>query len=303
MLSHLSPKFTIPHTPHTNHEPRAAIILNRFTRTLAILYATHTLSDILGIPSEDAIGRSFYECISEDCLDDAIEALERAKENDSIAYLRFRWRDPRTDGSQPSSNASDSNPDSDSDEEDAPAAGTNPSRAVRDRRPTPTASAAPGEDTIEVEAVVSCTSDGLVVILRRAHGPLQAHGVFASPWSQTPLEPSSAPRNQELMETIRQVAVFAWSLRSINPDIMMHAVPGRPDPDAAEKMGDFVRPGTSHWKRQREWEGEDDDDDEDEDRKGKKKAKVTDRVIRDPRNPGGGRRNGDGALGNEKRVA
>ena len=39
---------------------------------------------------------SFYYCIAENCLQDAIKCLENAKGNDSIAYLRFWFRDPRT---------------------------------------------------------------------------------------------------------------------------------------------------------------------------------------------------------------
>src|SRR5437762_3926803 len=94
MLSHLSAKFKqIPES--MSHEPRAALILNRFTRTLTIMYATKAIFDILGISDEEAKGRSFYECIQENCLGEAVRCLESAKANDSIAYLRFWFRDPR----------------------------------------------------------------------------------------------------------------------------------------------------------------------------------------------------------------
>src|SRR6202035_2650967 len=74
---------------------RAALILNRFTRTLTVMYATNAVTSILGITPEQFDGKSFYECIQENCLADAIRCLESAKANDSIAYLRFWHRDPR----------------------------------------------------------------------------------------------------------------------------------------------------------------------------------------------------------------
>jgi hypothetical protein len=55
------------------------------------------------------------------------------------------------------------------------------------------------------------------------------------------------------MNNIRQVAVFAWSLRSINQEIMAHARPG-PKPDGADAVGDFEKPDSTHRKRAREWE-------------------------------------------------
>lgn len=92
MLEHLSPKFQMP---PMEREPRAALILNRFTRTLTIMFATDAVASILGLRSDQVHGKSFYECIAENCLLDAIKCLESAKANDSIAYLRFWYRDPR----------------------------------------------------------------------------------------------------------------------------------------------------------------------------------------------------------------
>jgi hypothetical protein len=106
MLSHLSSKFTLGPEEQT-HEPRAALFLNRFTRTLAIMYATSGIDQIIGISSEDMLGRSFFECVEENCLNDAINCLESAKGNDSIAYLRFFFRDPRQDDEPPSSESED----------------------------------------------------------------------------------------------------------------------------------------------------------------------------------------------------
>ena len=97
-------------------------------------------------------------------------------------------------------------------------------------------------DPIEVEAVVSCTSDGLVVILRRARPSIPQvvgvtepinydHGVFAAPWAfdrnrqdgalnegvPVVTGPSATELDNVLvMNAIRDVAAFAWSLTSIN---------------------------------------------------------------------------------------
>ena len=59
------------------------------------MYSTNAVADILGVSAEEMHGKSFYECIDENCLPDAIRCLESAKANDSIAYLRFVFRDPR----------------------------------------------------------------------------------------------------------------------------------------------------------------------------------------------------------------
>lgn len=258
MLSHISAKFAQP-AKESQHEPRAALFLNRFTRTLTIMYATAGLSDIIGIPAEVMRGRSFYYCIAENCLQDAVKCLENAKGNDSIAYLRFWFRDPRVDDNVA--------PDDDSDEEmaetemsedtdgggvDLHTGRTSPDSAgsfairssgsmdVDDPAPsnsrTSSGDSSNGADTheaifgtargaqsstsslmpspdrdlafpvpplidpVELEAVISCTSDGLVVCLRKARPmiphptqrpgrPVYENGLFAAPWAAEPMLP------------------------------------------------------------------------------------------------------------------
>lgn len=129
-------------------------------------------------------------------------------------------------------------------------------RRHRRRRPQPLPS-------IELEAVVSCTSDGLVVILRRArpaippaHPPLALspwefeNGLFAAPWAQQPVRPqvppemiynfrapllpqymplresvkaAGGPPEDYLMRSIRDVAVFAWALVGINGNLAAYS--------------------------------------------------------------------------------
>lgn len=154
MLTWISNKFS-QRLVEPIHEPRAAMFVNRFTRTATIMYATNGVAEILGMHPTQLISQSFYYCIQEECLSDAIRCLEGAKANDSIAYLRFWFRNPLQ-------NAQNNAP-------------------------------------IELEAVVSCTSDGLVVILRRARAPIpgatpsiaptpgQTSGIFAAPWAPSPV--------------------------------------------------------------------------------------------------------------------
>ena len=304
MLSYMSNKFYKELVPNS-HEPRAALFLNRFTRTSTIMFATESVASILGIPADQITGKSFYFCIAENCLSDAVRCLESAKANDSIAYLRFWFRNPLLDD-QGSRDASMADPQSSDDDDadggvrvvaspnapDPPLAPLDPlpAFAVDTAAPVPvpvheisaeenhrslsgnstdlersgsdtifdvpalepsrssSSSIEPLEDPIanidpvEVEAVISCTSDGLVVVLRRArpmmppaYGAVEpeqnANGIFASPWGlerivpegfEDPVvdkaadRPDAALEDVGVMSAIREVAVFAWALTGIN---------------------------------------------------------------------------------------
>lgn len=328
MLSYISHKFSQEIPTHAN-EPRAALFLNRFSRTLTIMYATNGLADVLGVTADQLLNKSFYFCIQENCLREAVKCLESAKANDSIAYLRFWFRDPTQENRQNSNrqdeddpmmdgnssgdddeggvhlselmdhdgnetaNASDSSNSMRSSAEphygkpldpnsrsssgnstdrdgsvqdpifDQPAGGQSRTSSVStpDDARSSNQSWSPEQPQIELEAVVSCTSDGLVVVLRRAK-PFVPHittpvaeppkhqyanGFFASPWAndpilpnfpnranplpdqvrpaQFPIRPTAAqantaairgPDSEDFMNSIREVAVFAWSLTGIN---------------------------------------------------------------------------------------
>ncbi|KAJ5753655.1 uncharacterized protein N7511_007808 [Penicillium nucicola] len=190
MLTWISNKFSQRLTEPL-HEPRAAMFVNRFTRTATIMYATSGVSEILGLSPNALISQSFYYCIQEECLGDAVRCLEGAKRNDSIAYLRFWFRNPLQDvhGSGLGLEAAGAVP------------------------------------PIELEAVVSCTSDGLVVILRRARAPIPVapavpavpavpepapvytNGIFAAPWAPEPVfsygTPSYTPSHPAIMRPSR----------------------------------------------------------------------------------------------------
>lgn len=276
MLTFISDKFS-RRLIEPPHEPRAALFVNRFTRTATIMYATSGVMEILGLSPRQLISKSFFYCIQEQCLSDAVRCIEGAKSNDSIAYLRFWFRNPLQD-----------------DDVHMGGFGNTPSSGTTG----PYGSIPP----IELEAVVSCTSDGLVVILRRARAPIPttplppqpvpvyANGLFAAPWALEPVfsygtpshsrdnaiprvpypeekttlcrddtfssesvptprttdtaynsTSSSQPQFKEsgdggpsahdLMNTIRDVAVFAWGIVGINRSLEKYKC-GTPTGDA-----------------------------------------------------------------------
>ena len=208
-------------------------------------------------------GRSFYYCIAENCLPDAIKCLENAKGNDSIAYLRFWFRDPRQDDRPQPEDESDeemigtdagiSNGEAGTDFErsrtgsetqgDSSTVGrkrtadsmdidqgmkhdsrtsSNDSTATGDTHEaifgqamstdSSASSIAPSPESernavepIELEAVISCASDGLVVCMRKARPmiphpthrpskPVYANGLFAAPWASEPMLPTFQAR-------------------------------------------------------------------------------------------------------------
>jgi hypothetical protein len=309
MLSHLSSKFDLGPERQT-HEPRAALFLNRFTRTLTVMYATSGIEQIIGISGEEMKGKSFYYCIDDNCLNDAVRCLESAKGNDSIAYMRFFFRDPRQPD-PPDAASSESEDDIMTDvtsSEDESEGGVDvhepstsyepnsrslsrPSQGQHDSYDAPelprnesgdstqprdthygvfgeherygssasSVMSSPGSERrngpIELEAVVSCTSDGLVVCLRRARPlipgtlptaqPTPYNGIYAAPWAAQPLFHPAPPQyppyplgarhpqmaqaapslqfQNAFMQSIRDVAVFAWALTGINGSLAEYA--------------------------------------------------------------------------------
>lgn len=210
MLQHLSSRFREPVTEQSR-EPRAALFLNRFTRTLTVMYATSAIEEIIGISAEDLKGVSFYYCIAEQSLEEAVRVLESAKGNESIAYLRFTFRDPRQND-EPDQETSESDETrgsevttdaemTDAGEDDTPGpTSTNGSGRIHNSSSAGVHSPSNSDPPLELEAVVSCTSDGLVVCLRRARPPIPAEmhdsqpppqtypqSYFAAPWTVDPI--------------------------------------------------------------------------------------------------------------------
>lgn len=215
MLSYLSNKFTQLPTNAT-HEPRAALFLNRFTRTLTIMFATDGVQEILGITPRQLVSKSFYFCIQEQCLHDAVRCLERAKVNNSIAYMRFSYRNPlEEDNPSIFTNINHNENTHGIHTTDAGSAtSSEPRIAAMGGMTSQNSQHRPGDDPLELEAVISCTSDGLVVVLRRARpliplqqtltssqSPVAANGIFASPWATHPILPQYAAQPVPMQTT------------------------------------------------------------------------------------------------------
>ena len=240
MIDHLAPKFRSTSLARSAvHEPRAAFLLNRFSDTLPILYATHAAEFVLSCNPDEAVGRSFYEFIDDGYLLGAVNAIERAKENDSIAYLRLLWKTRLED--------EDEDEDEDDEEDEEPSHTEGQSHTSQHQQPPPLEIA----ERFEVECLVSASSDGLIVVVRRAP-PIEGlapqvrpPGIFASPWASSPLPPYTmtpppsspveagspvrevpeaiptvpGPSNQDVMNSIRDVSVFVWSISMLNDNV------------------------------------------------------------------------------------
>jgi hypothetical protein len=232
--------------------------LNRFSETLPILYATHAAEFVLSCNPEEAVGRSFYEYIDEGYLLGAVNAIERAKENDSIAYLRLLWKATLDDVADIEDEDEDVDVDDDDEEEEGEEeeeathgrGQRNAGRIITDGLPHHPSIHHRPVDRFEVECLVSASSDGLIVVVRRAPpidglSPLaRPPGIFASPWATSPLAPYSmtppppspieagpgegilenipavpGPSDQDVMNSIRDVSVFVWSIALLNDDV------------------------------------------------------------------------------------
>lgn len=104
----------------------------------------------------------------------AVQCIEGSKASDTVSYLRFWFRNPLED---------------DMDGGKGPAAGTDESEDDMQHSPVSTGSPIPdslpsspiggfpigGNAPNQLEAVVNCASDGIIVVLRRAAAPAPVH--------------------------------------------------------------------------------------------------------------------------------
>ncbi|KAG0208454.1 hypothetical protein BGX28_000592 [Mortierella sp. GBA30] len=75
-------------------EPRVCMILNRFSRALAVLYASPSCEFILHIDAEEIIGKPFLLFIRADDLTSFVEQVDLAKSTDAITHMRFWFQSP-----------------------------------------------------------------------------------------------------------------------------------------------------------------------------------------------------------------
>ncbi|KAA8573307.1 hypothetical protein EYC84_003795 [Monilinia fructicola] len=242
MLENLSFKFREPNLEATARQPRATLILNRFTRSLTIMYCTDAIEKVLGITKDYMVGKMPKEMIlllisSFWCRDPRhpheIEELNQALDDKyqciSI-YHKIYLSQTRT-GAGRRNNRQRS--------------GDNP----------PTREVLPVFQPIQLEAVISCTSDGLVVILRKAPASSPVEHRAVAPWGVNPIAPhvhrpeqndrfvhgpeasslQPGASDEEYIKSIRDVAVFAWALCGINGNIGAYGH-GRPGPKSQPKV-------------------------------------------------------------------
>ncbi|KAF9938397.1 hypothetical protein BGZ67_000239 [Mortierella alpina] len=75
-------------------EFRVCMILNRFSRTLGVMYASPLCEDVLHIDTEAIIGKPFLLFIRADDLGAFVEQVNEAKSNTAITHMRFWFQSP-----------------------------------------------------------------------------------------------------------------------------------------------------------------------------------------------------------------
>ncbi|KAF9572149.1 hypothetical protein EC968_010235 [Mortierella alpina] len=75
-------------------EPRVCLILNRFSRSLGVMYASPSCESILHIDSEEIIGKPFLVFVRADDLASFVEHTDVAKSSSMITHIRFWFQSP-----------------------------------------------------------------------------------------------------------------------------------------------------------------------------------------------------------------
>ncbi|KAF8963553.1 hypothetical protein BGZ46_000949 [Entomortierella lignicola] len=77
-------------------EPRVCLLLNRFTRNLAIIYASPACEAVLQVDSNDIIGKPLLLFIRSDDLAPFVEQMESVKAASSIVNMRLWFQSPNS---------------------------------------------------------------------------------------------------------------------------------------------------------------------------------------------------------------
>ncbi|KAF9574651.1 hypothetical protein EC968_005881 [Mortierella alpina] len=75
-------------------EPRACMILNRFSRSLGIMYASPSCEIIFKLEPEEIVGRPFLLFIRSDDLATFVEQVDLAKSTNAVTHMRFWFQSP-----------------------------------------------------------------------------------------------------------------------------------------------------------------------------------------------------------------
>ncbi|KAF9971855.1 hypothetical protein BGZ73_005110 [Actinomortierella ambigua] len=81
-------------TDSLDPEPRACMILNRFTRSLVIMYASPSSRELLSIDPETIIGKPLLLFIRADDLASFVVQMDIAKSTTAVAHMRFWFQSP-----------------------------------------------------------------------------------------------------------------------------------------------------------------------------------------------------------------
>ncbi|KAF9198160.1 hypothetical protein BGZ49_001106 [Haplosporangium sp. Z 27] len=77
-------------------EPRVCLLLNRFTRNLAIIYASPACEAVLQVDSNDITGKPLLLFIRSDDLAPFVEQMESVKASSSIVNMRLWFQSPNS---------------------------------------------------------------------------------------------------------------------------------------------------------------------------------------------------------------
>ncbi|KAF9282705.1 hypothetical protein BGZ68_005814 [Mortierella alpina] len=75
-------------------EFRVCMILNRYSRTLGVLYASPSCEQVLHIDAEEVVGKPFLLFIRADDLGAFVEQVDVAKSSSAITHMRFWFQSP-----------------------------------------------------------------------------------------------------------------------------------------------------------------------------------------------------------------
>lgn len=76
-------------------EPRACMILNRFSRSLGIMYASPSCQIIFGVEPDQIVGKPFLLFIRADDLASFVEQVDLAKASNIVTHMRFWFQSPK----------------------------------------------------------------------------------------------------------------------------------------------------------------------------------------------------------------
>ncbi|KAI1316595.1 hypothetical protein EDD11_009720 [Mortierella claussenii] len=75
-------------------EPRACMLLNRFSRNLSVMYASPSCEMIFNVDPDDTIGKPFLLFVRSDDLGSFVEQVDLAKSSTIVTHMRFWFQSP-----------------------------------------------------------------------------------------------------------------------------------------------------------------------------------------------------------------